>query len=299
MEHIRCIVCERDDTSRILSGHDSRYGVSNEVFIVVRCNVCGLVYVNPRPAKDEIARYYPPNYRTKDTVQSPASVERRMRKYAAKRDAWFFTNPWHLDLSSEMKVLDIGCGAGEFLARAKALGCDAYGVDIDEGTSTFLRETLHLNVMQCDIDAGTPFQDNLFDVVVMRHSLEHAHNPLNALREVRRIMKQTGLLVIGVPNIESLVSKITREKWKDLDIPRHLFHFSPSTLQDLVDKAGLSVECLHHEFKVSKDSLRDWMGAGPLQSFLSSNPVRRVGGVLLSLLRRGEWIVVKARTRRE
>jgi SAM-dependent methyltransferase len=298
MEHIGCIVCEKDDTREILSGHDSRYGVSDEVFIVVRCNVCGLVYVNPRPAKDEIGRYYPPNYRTRETVQSSASVERRTRKYAEKRSALLFRNPWYIELDAGMTVLDAGCGAGEFLARAKALGCDAHGVDIDEATSTFLRETMHLNVMQCDIDAGTPFQTDFFDIVVMRHSLEHAHNPLNALREVRRIMKPTGLLVIGVPNIESLVSKITREKWKDLDIPRHLFHFSPSTLQALSHKAGLSVERIHHEFKVSKDSLRDWMGTGPLQSFLSSKPLRRVGGALLSLLRRGEWIVVKARNRR-
>jgi SAM-dependent methyltransferase len=162
--------------------------------------------------------------------------------------------------------LDIGCGSGELLLRLKELGCNAYGVDIDEITSKYLSET-----MGRDVDNGTPFQAYFFEVVVMRHSLEHVHNPVNALQEIKRIMRPNGRLIIGVPNIDSFVSKITGEKWVDLDTPRHLFHFTPSTVSILLSRVGFTVENIYHEFKASRKCLKKWMIITHLH-FLVSNP---------------------------
>jgi SAM-dependent methyltransferase len=218
-----------------------------------------------------------------------------MEKYKRKRNALFLKNPLYMDLPIGTIVLDIGCGAGELLLRLKELGCNAYGIDVDEITSKYLRETMNLNVVNCDIDNGTHFQADLFDVVVMRHSLEHTHNPVNVIHEVRRIMKSGGLLVIGVPNIDSFVSKITTDKWRGLDIPRHLFHFNPSTISTLLYQIGFSVESIHHEIKVSRDSLKDCMATIPLPFFFLKKPFKKILGIIFSVFRKGEWIVVKAK----
>lgn len=295
MEYLNCILCNEDDTEKVLTGKDFRYGTSDEMFAVVRCKKCKLVYINPRPTKDDISRYYPENYRTRETLKSAARIERRMRKYKTKRRALLFKNPWYINFPAETIVLDIGCGVGELLLRLKELSCNAYGADVDEITSKYLHETMNLNVAVCDIDSGTPFSDNFFDVIIMRHSLEHVHNPADVLREVKKIMKPGGLLVIGVPNIDSFVSKITKEKWNDLDIPRHLFHFNPLTISALLHKSGFSIESIRHEFKVSRDSLKDWMATIPLPFFLLAKPFKKIIGILFSILHKGEWIVVKAR----
>ncbi len=295
MEYINCILCNRDDTEKILTGKDFRYGTSDGMFTIVRCKKCKLAYINPRPTKDEIIRHYPHNYKTRERLKKPALIENRLKQYKTKRNALFSKNPWHTDLPIGSTVLDIGCGSGDLLLRLKELSCNAYGIDVDEITSKYLRETMNLNVINCDIDNGTRFQADLFDVVVMRHSLEHTHNPVNVIHEVGRIMKSGGLLVIGVPNIDSFVSKITREKWRDLDIPRHLFHFNPLTISALLYKNGFSIESIHHELKVSRDSLKDWMVTIPLPFFLLKKPLKIIIGIIFSMLHKGEWIVVKAR----
>lgn len=295
MEYINCIFCNRDDTEKVLTAKDFRYGTSDKCFAIVRCKKCKLVYINPRPSKEEISKYYPENYRTKETLKSAARIKKRMRKYRTKRRALLFKNPWYINFPAGTAVLDIGCGAGELLLRLKELGCDAYGIDVDETTSKYLSETISLNVTTCDIDNRTSFPSGFFDVIVMRHSLEHLHNPVNVLHEVRRIMKPSGLLIIGVPNIDSFVSKITGEKWRDLDIPRHLFHFTDSTISTLLQKSGFFIESIHHEFKVSGDSLKDWMATIPLPFFLLAKPFKRIMGIIFSVLRGGEWIVLRAR----
>lgn len=296
MEYINCILCNRNDSEHVLTGRDFRYNTSRETFAVVKCKKCGLLYVNPRPSKDEIHRYYPDNYRTRNTLKSDVKIETNInKKYKTRSKGLFLKNPWYVDLSAGTKVLDIGCGAGELLLRLNELGCNAYGIDIDEIVIKTLRETMKLNVIQCDIDNGTLFTDNFFDVIIMQHSLEHVYNPLNVLSEVSRIIKPEGRLIIGIPNIDSYVSKITKEYWDDLDIPRHLFHFTPLTISALLNKVDFTIENIHHEFRVSRPSLKRWMAKIPLPSIFIPKPLTDLIGIASCLFHRSERIVVKAR----
>lgn len=294
MEYINCILCDEDNSEKILTAEDLRYNTSGEKFNLIRCRRCGLTYINPRPTKDEIKKYYPSRYKTRKILKNPVLIEKRLKQYRRKRISLFFKNPWYIDLPIETTVLDVGCGAGDLLLLLKERGCNAYGIDVDEITCTYLSETMNLNVINCDIDNGTSFQAGFFDLVIMRHSLEHLHNPVNVLHEVRRIMKPGGLLIVGVPNIESYVSKITKEKWRDLDIPRHLFHFNQSTITALLYKSGFSIESIHHELKVSSESLKDWMAAVPLPVFILTS-IKSTMRIISSIVHKGEWIVVKAR----
>jgi 2-polyprenyl-3-methyl-5-hydroxy-6-metoxy-1,4-benzoquinol methylase len=296
MEYINCIICNRNDSEQFLTGRDFRYNTSEETFTIVKCKRCGLLYVNHRPTKDEIGQYYPDNYRTRETLKSAVQIENKIKKYyKTKRSRLFFKNPWYIDLPIGTTVLDIGCGAGELLLRLKELGCNAYGIDVDEITSKYLSKTMNLKVINCDIDNGTQFQADFFDVIIMQHSLEHVHNPLNVLTEVSRIIKPKGILIIGVPNIDSYISQVTRENWGDLDIPRHLFHFTPSTISALLNTVGFSIETIQHEFRISRPSLKRWMATIPSPLIFMPKPLTDLIGIAFSLLHKGERIVVKAR----
>lgn len=85
------------------------------------------------------------------------------------------------------------------------------------------------------------FPDNAFDAITMNHVIEHLYDPITTLEECRRVLKPVGKLVIVTPNIESLGARLFGEVWRGLEIPRHLYLFSPSTLQMCAEKAGLKV----------------------------------------------------------
>ncbi len=290
LESVNCILCGSVEHDLLIECEDLRYETTREQFRVVRCRGCGLAYLNPRPPKSEIGSYYPDNYRTRETL-TPADLEKRLQRYLRKRTT-LLKNPWLLPLRPGMKALDIGCGSGEVLLLFRERGVEGHGMDIDEGNIGRLRGEFGFNATVGDIDARTHFEDHTFDLVVMRHSLEHTFNPLHALKEVNRILRPGGTLVIGVPNIESVVSGVTGKYWADLDLPRHLFQFSPATVSRLLRDAGFSVDRLHHETKVSRKSLKKWLRSTPLGFIPVPRALSRAMGLLFALLGRGEWIVL-------
>ncbi len=129
----------------------------------------------------------------------------------------------------------------------------------------------------------------------MRHSLEHVYNPVNVTREVRRILKPGGIFIVGVPNIDSFVSRVTGAYWGDLDIPRHLFHFTPLTIRNLFDKVGFFIDKIDHEHYVNRRSLKRWLTTIPLPVLLLPKPLKDIMGIFFSILHKGERIIVKAR----
>lgn len=149
----------------------------------------------------------------------------------------------------------------------KELDCNAYGIDVDEVTNTYLRETMHLNTINCDIDNGTSFPSDFFDFIIMRHSLEHVYNPVKVLQEVRRILKSDGSLIIGVHN----------------------------TINTLLRNSGFSIENIHHELRVRRISLERWLAASSLLPFRIPKFLMSITGKILAIFRKGERIVVLAR----
>jgi predicted SAM-dependent methyltransferase len=80
--------------------------------------------------------------------------------------------------------------------------------------------------------------------VVCYHVLEHLPDPIGTLTEIRRILRPSGLLLIAVPNIGGLIARICKEHWLGVDVPRHLFHFSPETLKIALSRTGFDEQSL-------------------------------------------------------
>jgi SAM-dependent methyltransferase len=136
------------------------------------------------------------------------------------------------------RVLDVGCGDGDFLADLRRLGWEGYGTEFSE-VACELTRARGINVRQGSLrSAGFP--DRFFDVVTIWHVLEHLPEPAAELAEARRILRDDGLLVLEVPNSGCLTFQLCQERWWPLDIPRHLQHFTPATLARLLDRSGFT-----------------------------------------------------------
>jgi ubiquinone/menaquinone biosynthesis C-methylase UbiE len=142
------------------------------------------------------------------------------------------------------RILDVGCGDGSFLFDFKQRNWDVYGVDISKISCRIAKKKLGNNIFNCELK-NCGFPDQYYDVITLNHVLEHLPNPEEELREIRRILKDDGVVYAGVPNIDSLQFKICRESWLHLDLPRHTIHYTSDTVRGIFEKNGFRVSSVN------------------------------------------------------
>lgn len=237
LEMVACPLCGEARDRPFLKVRDREWGAAGE-FQLVRCAGCGLVYLNPRPTRATIHHCYPSTYFSSCPREwvSWGSGSPRIAGFVLWRAyGWAFARGGE-------RVLDVGCGKGEGLEFLRAAGKEVWGVDVSPEAVQEARDR-GLKVVEGDLE-GAKFPDGFFDGVVLSHSLEHIHDPVGLLREVRRILKPGGSCFVEVPNIESPWFFLTRDRWHPLQVPLHLCHFSPATLGRALERAGFRVERL-------------------------------------------------------
>lgn len=138
-------------------------------------------------------------------------------------------------------LLDIGCATGLFLQGMRGQGnWQVYGVEINPDVAAAARALHGLEVFAGTLEEAR-YPDKMFDVVTMWDVLEHLHDPAATLREIHRILKDDGMILVRVPNLASWDAKPFGRYWAGLDSPRHLYVFSPTTLAQLLCQNGFGV----------------------------------------------------------
>ena len=141
------------------------------------------------------------------------------------------------------RVLDVGCGNGEFLVRMKAYGWDVAGVDFDSAAVESAKR------IGMDVRLGTleqvDFRPDSFDAITLNHVIEHLHDPVETLRQCRRVLKPGGTVWINTPNVQSWGSERYGANWRGLEPPRHLTIFTPGALRLACERAGFEVTATH------------------------------------------------------
>jgi len=237
-----------------------------------RCSDCQCAYLDPRPSSASIHLAYE-NYYTHQDVQPEISYAelsqfRKLgqffingyinRRYAAnKTPAAKLIGPLVCNIFHPVKtiidreyrqlprlpvnggnLLDVGCGNGDFLQKAKFCGWNVFGIDPDpEATSIGLK--LGLNVGQGGIERFDGEQ-NLFDVITLSHVIEHVHDPVAVLKACCRLLKPGGQLYLETPNVDSFGHFDYKKNWRGLEPPRHLFLFNSNSLILALATAGFT-----------------------------------------------------------
>ena len=140
-------------------------------------------------------------------------------------------------------LLDVGCGAGQFLLRANDAGFDAQGIDPDPQSVGFVLDDLDLTARLGSLEVLG--DDERFDAVSILGVLEHIANPVDFLTQASAHLNPGGEVLVGVPNVASLnrrVSRLSQHDWDMLLEPGHLYHYDPRTLRMLGERAGLRMQ---------------------------------------------------------
>jgi SAM-dependent methyltransferase len=231
---------------------DYLFGSPGE-WTLLRCPAagCGLVWLDPQPLPDQLSKLYAHYYTHGDSQLAASAVAsykstgtRRLLKSALsrvffwKRDI-YRSDYLHLQSMPPGRLLEVGCGSGEFLAAAAQRGWQSFGLDFD---SAAVERAGKRAGVQADVGelVERRYANGFFDAIVMNNVIEHVWNPKQTLAECRRILRPGGRLVMITPNSESLGQKLFGRNWRGLEPPRHLYVYNSRALQGLCRHAGFA-----------------------------------------------------------
>lgn len=220
-----CRLC-RSSNSELLLERVRDY-ITGELFKIRRCTHCGVAFTSPQPASMD--RFYPQDYRR---FGPPARLVLQFL-YNRRAGAWVRT------LGTPGKALEIGSGAGWMLRALRKHGWRVVGNERNVQSSVAALPKEGLPVFVGGLEAVR--SNAQFDLIIMFQVLEHLVDPLTALRDCARLLAPRGVLVVAVPNLDSWQARLCGPFWFHLDVPRHLFHFTPASLARALDQAGLQV----------------------------------------------------------
>ena len=310
-----CPGCGSDRFTRVREARDMNRQTQLR-FTIVRCDACGLHYTNPRPTLATLGRWYPEDYEPYQQEKSVSdlsggAIGRLLQRNAfgapsvrpaagARAVAGVFATVrapesfgFAVAYRGRGRLLDYGCGGGKFLRRMRALGWDVTGVDFSATAVEAVRAS-GIRAMQ----GMLPHPDlapQSFDVVTLRHVLEHTPNPTEILREAWKLLDGGGLLVIQVPNYASWEVKRFGDAATQLDLPRHLLHFTPATLQAMLDRLDIrpaTVRQSTHSSWIRKAAARATRDGN--KSILRHSPVARLAAIYSRFTNQGNELIATA-----
>ena len=240
-----CPNCNKSEFHYFMSCKDNT--VSGEVFAIVSCKGCGFKFTNPRPSNENLGKYYKSESYISHSNTSKGIISKLyklVRNYTLKRKLNLITKH-----SQKGNLLDYGCGTGMFLVVAKSSTWNAYGIEPDSGARDFAIKENGITVYPDIEGTNSALNDTQFNCITLWHVLEHLTDLHGTLAWFKSKLNLNGALIIAVPNYTSYDARHYKEFWAAYDVPRHLSHFSQTTMIDLVQKSGFKfVESLPMKF---------------------------------------------------
>jgi SAM-dependent methyltransferase len=223
----------------------------SKVVELFECESCTAAFVWPQPTPKQMAAYYFQEYYNK-----PSFVLKIIQSL----------RPDFFNALKPGRLLDVGCGSGNFLETMQKKGWICSGTEVSDSSKPFLQV---LSKKGIQIKYGNlpdvSFGNNSFDLITFWHVLEHVPFPSDELAISRKLLEKNGRIFIAVPNIQSVSFKLFKCNWFHLDAPRHQNHFSPKSLSLLLEKNGFTAEKIsHYSFEFNPfgllQSLYNWLG---------------------------------------
>ena len=234
----KCIICGNLPLSHL---------ITIGPWSVLECRECGHGVLEPFPDRKELSWLYDNAYFTERYLgplrRNDSTFTKRIRQEGHRIR---FVNRFY----KQGRLLDIGCGCGYFLFAAQKAGLQTIGADVTEANRRYIESELDGELLVGELE-HLPVEPETFDVITLWHTLEHHPNPAATVQQCLRWLKKKGVLIVDVPNHDSIDAKRYGTSWPDWDLPFHLHHFSEESLRRLLQNAGakvLTVKTYHSQY---------------------------------------------------
>ena len=231
-ENKTCRLCGGKSRQTLL--HDIITG-NNDRFALNQCDNCTLVTTYPMPTDEMLQQYYDQDYWQSSQLKDSTPIDTLYRLRMAP-----IVSAIRKYTTYDSKILDWGCGDGSFIRLLRNFGLHCFGID------AYKKDLNDSQISSTTIEKAD-FPDGYFDIITCFHVLEHLADPRGSIKHALRLLKIGGLIIIEVPNIDSVGFRIFKRRWQPLEIPTHLNHFTPATLQKVFESAG-KIQIVKTEF---------------------------------------------------
>lgn len=243
------------------------YSVSNKHFDLLYNSDLEMLETFPQPIGKELAEYYESEDYISHTDSKKSFIDKVyqfVKSYALKNKLKLINS----FKTESKKLLDVGCGTGDFLATCKNAGWNVIGVEPNNGARELANLKLNQNETTIINSEISDLSEDQFDVITLWHVLEHVPNLETYILKLKSLLKPNGVLVVAVPNFKSYDAQYYNQFWAAFDVPRHLWHFSQNSIQQLFSKQEMKVvkvlpmlfdsfyvSLLSEKYKTSKSNL--------------------------------------------
>lgn len=239
MEHnleqlIECPSCGNTETRNHLTCTDFTY--SQDLFTIVKCQSCALLFTNPRPDESSIGPYYDnPEYVSHTDTSSGLlfKLYGAVKQYTLTRKRVLMGR-----LSNGRKILDYGAGSGDFSNQLANNGWTVTSFEPDGKARSLIKKKNNSIRL---IDTLDSLETGSQSIITLWHVLEHVHKLRETISQFDRILSKDGRLIIAVPNYTSYDARFYKEHWAAYDVPRHLYHFDLESIQNLMSSLGFKL----------------------------------------------------------
>jgi 2-polyprenyl-3-methyl-5-hydroxy-6-metoxy-1,4-benzoquinol methylase len=212
------------------------YSVSKETFDLYYDETLDMLITSPQPSLDNLGKYYESVDYISHTDSKRSLFEKAYHfvKSIALKNKLDLINSCN---SRKGKLLDIGAGTGDFLLVAKESGWNTIGIEPSEKANAIaVKKGVEFSATIEELESHS------FDVITMWHVLEHVPNLENQIKELKRLVKPNGTIIIAVPNFKSYDAKYYGKFWAAYDVPIHFWHFSKTAIKLLFEKEEIKLE---------------------------------------------------------
>jgi SAM-dependent methyltransferase len=221
-----CPICGQVGAEEWLHAPDRLHG-RHEQYMLLRCPTCSLVWTSKPPKPAEMHRHYTDSYDKLISATGENSPQRWRDRNAALAP--------HKQAGT---LLDLGCSSGAFLQSLSGKGWELFGIEMSAESAKQARAKTGANIFVGDI-LDAQFPPASFDVITCFDVFEHLYEPRRVMAKVAEWLKADGIFYVLVPNVDAAEARVFRSYWHGLELPRHLFHYSPASLKFLAESAGM------------------------------------------------------------
>ncbi|HRH59137.1 MAG TPA: class I SAM-dependent methyltransferase [Chitinophagaceae bacterium] len=233
----KCPVCGSVDIAKVLQAKD--YTVSREIFFIWHCSNCTARFTQNAPPPNEIGKYYQSSEYVSHSETKSGFIN---KAYHTVRNITLQTKKKLVIKTSGKQtasLLDLGAGTGAFASVMQQAGWQVTALEPD---ATARENALKHHGMQLhEMEILMQLQPKEFDVITLWHVLEHVHLLHEYVEQLYTVLKDDGCLIVAVPNYTSYDATLYKEYWAAYDVPRHLYHFSPLSVQQLMQQHGFAI----------------------------------------------------------